>query len=330
MRAIVQDRYGGADTLRVGEVPVPVPDETSVLIKVRAASINALDYRVMRGKPAIGRILFGFGLTRPKRKVRGVDVAGVVESAPPSVTQYKPGDEVFGLGSGSFAEYVAGDVKELCLKPPTLTYEQAAALPIAGITALQGLRDKAQLRPGQSILVIGAGGGVGTFTVQIARAMGARVTGVTSSANLDAVRSLGAERVVDYGREEFVGGPEKYDVIVDLLGNRPYRSLRRSLAPGGRIVVIGGRGIGRFVLAGLLRRILRYPVETFIARVRPPDLAELARLTVEGKVRPFIERTYALNQAPEAMRLADTHQARGKLVLTVSSGGPAEGLPPKS
>lgn len=320
MRAIIQDRYGGADSLKVGEMPIPVPDETSVLIKVRAASINALDYRIMRGKPTIGRVLFGFGLTRPKRKVRGVDVAGVVESVPPSVTQYKPGDEVFGLGCGSFAEYVAADVKELCPKPPTLTYEQAAALPVAGVTALQGLRDQAKLRPGQSVLVIGAGGGVGTFAVQIAKAMGARVTGVTSSAHLETVRSVGAERVLDYGHEEYVGGPERYDVIFDLLGNRPYRSLRRSLSPEGRIVVVGGRGIGRFLVAGLLRRFLRYPVRTFIARVRPPDLAELARMTTEGKIQPFIGQRSTLEQAPEAMRLADAHQARGKLVITVSSG----------
>jgi NADPH:quinone reductase-like Zn-dependent oxidoreductase len=318
MKAVVQDRFGSAETLEVAEVPVPVLDATSVLVRVRAASVNALDYRMMTGTPRIGRLLFGMGLTRPKRRVRGVDVAGVVEAVAAGVTQFRAGDEVFGLASGSFAEQAAADVAELSLKPPTLSFETAAALPVAGITALQAVKEKAGLRAGQSVLVIGAGGGVGTFAIQIARALGAHVTAATSAAHLDAVRALGAEEVVDLAGEGYVGRTGQFDVVIDIRGDRPFRALRRLLRPGGRIVVVGGAGMGRFVGALLAQKIFRYPVQMFVAKVRPAGLAELAGMVAAGQVRPLIAKTYPLEATAEAMRLAASHQAQGKLVISLA------------
>jgi NADPH:quinone reductase-like Zn-dependent oxidoreductase len=315
VRAVTQDHYGAADQLKVSDVPIPVPDSTSVLVKVRAASVNALDYHLMRGKPWIGRLLFRFGLTKPKRRIRGVDVAGTVESVSPGNQQFKPGDEVFGLGSGSFAEYVSADVGELQLKPTTLSFEQAAALPVAGVTALQGLRDKGQVKPGQSVLITGAGGGVGSFAVQIAVAMGARVTAVTSSRNVELVQSLGAERVVDYSREDYLKLDGSYDLILDISGDKPFRGLRRLLRPSGRIVVVGGAGLGRVITALIARSFLRHPVLTFIADVRPPELSTLAGWVTEGKLRPTVLKTYRLEETPDAIRLAESRQAQGKLVI---------------
>jgi NADPH:quinone reductase-like Zn-dependent oxidoreductase len=320
LKAITQDRFGTAEVLALSEVAPPVPDATSVLVRVRAASVNALDYRMMLGTPVVGRLLFGMGLRRPKRRIRGVDVAGTVESVSASIEQFRPGDEVFGLGSGSFAEFVAADVKELARKPPSLSFREAASLPIAGVTALQAVRDKARVQPGQSVLVIGAGGGVGTFAVQIARAMGARVTAVTSGENAELLTRLGAERVLDYSREDYTRGSDRFDAVVDILGDRPLRACLRLLRPGGVLVVVGGAGLGRFLKALLLAKLLRRRVVGFIARVRPPELDALARLATEGKLRPVIERTYPLEATAEAMRYASSHRAKGKLVIDV--GGP--------
>ena len=320
MKAITQDRFGAADVLALREVPLPVPDATSVLVRVRAASVNALDYRRMQGTPAVARLLFGFGVRRPKRRTRGVDVAGTVESVRPGLEPFQPGDEVFGLGSGSFAEFVAADVKELAKKPPSLGFREAACLPIAGVTALQAVRDKARLKPGQSVLVIGAGGGVGTFAVQIARATGARVTAATTGENAALLTGLGAERVLDYAREDYTRGSDRFDAVIDILGDRPFHACRRLLRPGGVIVVVGGPRISRLVKALLLAKVLRWPIVLFIARVHPPELDTLARLAEEGKLRPVIERTYPLEATAEAMRHAAAHRAKGKLVIDV--GGP--------
>lgn len=318
MRAIVQDRYGHADSLKLGDVEMPVPDATSVLLRVRSASVNALDWRVMSGRPFIGRLL-GFGLTRPKRRIRGIDVAGEVLAVRKADSRFKVGDAVFGLGSGSFAEFVAADERELSKKPDGVSFDDAATLGIAAFTALQALRDRGHVRPGQAVAITGAGSGVGTFAVQLAKGMGARVTAVTRSENVELLRSVGADAVVAYDRAEFPRGPDRFDVIFDVSGRDAMGALLRILKPEGTLVCVGGRGgFGRFLKAGLRRRLLRQRVWGFISKPSPDDLTRLGSLVAQGSLKPVVEHVYSLPEATQAMARAELGQARGKLVIRVS------------
>jgi NADPH:quinone reductase-like Zn-dependent oxidoreductase len=317
MKAIVQDRYGRASTLRLGDVEMPLVDATSVLLRVRSASVNGLDWRILSGRPFIGRLL-GFGLTRPKRRVRGVDVAGEVIAVRKSDSRFKVGDAVFGLGSGSFAEYVAADERELTNKPDGVSFDDAATLGISALTALQGLRDRGRVQPGQSVAITAAGSGVGTFAVQLAKWMGARVTAVTRPDGVEMLRRLGADVVIDYHRSDFTRGTERYDVILDVSGRQGVGALRRALKPGGTLVVVGGRGgFGRFLQAGVRRRVLRQRVRGLLARPNPEDLAKVGSLVAQGQVKPVIDLVYPLPETPAAMARAELHQARGKLVIHV-------------
>ncbi len=317
MKAVVQDRYGSADALRLEEVDTPVPDATSVLLKVRSASVNALDWRLMSGRPFIVR--FMFGLRRPKRRIRGVDVSGEVVEVRKPDSRFKVGDAVFGLGSGSFAEFVAADESEITAKPEGVSFDDAATLGIAAFTALQALRHQNPIRPGQSVAITGAGSGVGTFAVQLAKSMGAKVTAVTTTENVDLLRSLGADTVLDHRTQDFTRVPERYDHIVDISGLSSIGALRRLLTPKGALLVVGGRGgFGRFLGAGLRRRILRQRTFGIMAGCRVDDLALLGRLAAEGKIKPVIDRAYSLMEAPQAMAKAARHQAKGKLVIHVS------------
>ncbi len=318
MKAIVQDRYGHADSLQFTDVETPVPGATGVLLRVRSASVNSLDWRIMSGRPFIGRFL-GFGLTRPKRRIRGVDVAGEVVAVRKPDSRFKVGDAVYGLGSGSFAEYVAADERELTSKPDGLSFDDAATLGIAAVTALQALRDRGHVRPGQSVAITGAGSGVGTFAVQLAKWMGARVTAVTRSENAPLLRSIGADEVVGYDETDFTRGPNRYDVILDISGLAGIGALRRTLKLGGTLVSVGGRGgFGRFIQAGVRRRLLRQQVWGLLAKPNVEDMARLGGLVVQGTLKPAVERAYSLPETPEAMARAERQQARGKLVIHVS------------
>jgi NADPH:quinone reductase-like Zn-dependent oxidoreductase len=318
MKAVVQDRYGKSDTLRLGVAEMPVADATSVLVRVRSASVNSLDWRIMSGRPIIGRFL-GFGLTRPKRRIRGVDVAGEVIAVRKPDSRFKVGDAVFGLGSGSFAEYVAADERELTNKPDGVSFDDAATLGIAAFTALQALRDRGHVQPGHSVAITGAGSGVGTFAVQLAKWMGAQVTAVARTDNVEMLRSVGADVVIDYLKADFTRGPDRYDVILDVSGRKSIGALLRTLNPGGTLVVVGGRGgFSRFLQAGIRRRLLRQRVWGLLARPNPEDMSKLGGLVAQGKLKPVVERVYSLPEAPEAMARAELHQARGKLVIHVS------------
>ena len=324
MRAIVQDTYGPADVLELREIERPEVGENDVLVRVRAAGSGPDVWHIMTGQPYMARAARGF--RRPKVRVRGWDVAGTVEAVGASVTDFRPGDEVMGVAEGgSFAEYAVTSPDKLVPKPANLSFEQAAALPISGVTALQALRDKAHVHPGQTVLVIGAGGGVGTLAVQVAKAFGAHVTGVASSSKLDLVRSIGADDVVDYTREDFTDGSMKWDVIVDTAGRRPLRQLRRALTPKGILVVVGGDGGGRWT-GGFFRGMLRGPlVSPFVgqklmglnSKVTREDLQGVAELAEAGKLTPVIGHTYALSETPEAIRELETGHAAGKLVIAV-------------
>ena len=321
MKAIVGTEYGGPDGLRLEDVPVPSPGPNQVLVRVVAASLNPLDWHYMRGKPYLLRTSAGY--RRPKRTVRGVDAAGVVEAVGAEVTDFKPGDQVFGLCAGSLAEYGVSEAKdELAAKPEALSYERAAALPIAGCTALQAIR-RADLKSGQTLLVNGAAGGVGTFAVQIAAQMGAEVTGVCSTANLDTVRSLGATSVIDYTAKDFTASGDRYDVVLDLVGNHSLGDLRRCIHRHGTLVLSAprpGEWIAPLVLplgamvTGKIRRERLLPI---LAKVNREDLGTLADLTAEEKISPVVSRTCSLGDAPEAMRHLETSHALGKLVVTI-------------
>jgi NADPH:quinone reductase-like Zn-dependent oxidoreductase len=324
MKAIVQDTYGPADVLELREIERPEVGENDVLVRVRAAGSGPDVWHIMTGQPYMARAALGF--RRPKVRVRGWDVAGTVEAVGASVTDFGPGDEVMGVAEGgSFAEYAVTSPDKLVPKPANLSFEQAAALPISGVTALQALRDKAHVQPGQTVLVIGAGGGVGTLAVQVAKAFGAHATGVASSSKLDLVRSIGADDVIDYTREDFTDGSMKWDVIVDTAGRRPLRQLRRALTPKGTLVVVGGDGGGRWT-GGFFRGMLRGPlVSPFVgqklmglnSKVTREDLQGVAELAEAGKLRPVIGGTYALSETPEAIRELETGHAAGKLVIAV-------------
>ncbi len=325
MKAIVYCDYGAADVLRLEEVERPTPADDEILVRVRAAAINPLDWHYMRGTPYVMRM--GTGLRKPKVTRLGVDFAGTVTAVGSKVTQFKPGDDVFGGRTGALAEYVAvRATRAVVRKPAKLTFEQAASVPIAAVTALQGLRDAGKLQPGQSVLINGASGGVGTFAVQVARSFGAKVTGVCSTRNVDMVRALGADQVIDYTREDFTAGDQRYDVILDNVGNRPLLDIRRVMNPDGRYVLIGGGGpddghwIGPLVgpiKALVLSWFVSQDMGMLMAELNPADLAILADLMQAGKVTPVIDRRFALTEVPEAIRYLEKGRARGKVVITV-------------
>ncbi|MFD9355753.1 NAD(P)-dependent alcohol dehydrogenase [Streptomyces sp. NPDC060031] len=325
MKAIAQDRYGSPDVLEFGEVDKPAVGDHEVLVRVRAAAVNARDWHLMRGDPYVARLVLG--LRRPKERIRGTDFAGRVEAVGEKVTRLRPGDEVFGEADGAFAEYVCAPEGAVAAKPANLTFEQAAAVPLAGNTALMGLRDLGRVRPGQQVLINGASGGVGTFAVQIAKALGAEVTGVCSTRNADLVRSLGADRIVDYTREDFTRGGRRYDLVFDLVGNRSLTDIRSALTPAGTVVLSGGgvsEGGSVFGPMGLLLKgqaLSRFAgghrLLVLTATPNRENLDELRRLAEAGKVSPVIDRTYPLSEAPEAIRYLEVEHARAKVVVTV-------------
>jgi len=321
MKAIVQDGYGSADVLQLREIAKPVVTEGGVLVRVRAASVNALDWHSVHGGKMIRAV--SALMRQPEQPVRGVDVAGHVEAIGAGVTRFGPGDEVFGGAPAAFAEYALARESGLVLKPRNLSFEQASAVGVAGRTALQGLRDKAQVKPGQRVLICGAGGGVGTFAVQIAKALGAHVTAVTSARNLDLVRSLGPDEVIDYTQEDFTRRAERYDVVFDVAANRSIADLRRVLRPKGTLVLVGadkrgGMAIFSRIITGFARsRLLRQRIVFYVAKATQDDLVVLKELIEAGKVCPAIDRTFTLSEAAEAVRYVGSGQARAKVVITM-------------
>jgi NADPH:quinone reductase-like Zn-dependent oxidoreductase len=325
MKAIVYEHYGSPDVLECREVEKPVPGHDEVLIRIRAASINPLDWKVMKGGPFLMRLLLGLG--KPKLRRPGVDVAGEVEAAGKDVTQFKPGDPVFGTCYGAFAQYatskpVTGMKSGLVVKPANVTFEQAACAPVAALTALQGLRDKARIEAGQKVLVNGAAGGVGTFAVQIAKSFGGYVTGVCSTRNVDLVRSIGADQVIDYTREECTKSGQRYDIVLDCVGNHSFSEWRRVLNPKGILVGIGAPPdvpMSR-LLAGVIGALVQSAfvsqrLAVFVARVNEQDLKTLGELMATGKMTPVIDRCYRLSEAREAFRYMEEGHARGKVVI---------------
>jgi len=327
MKAVVYTDYGSPDVLEIRDIKRPVPNDDQVLIRVRAASINPLDWHYIEGTPYIMRA-FGVGLRKPKDPRLGVDMAGEVEAIGKNVTQFKPGDEVFGGRNGAFAEYVCARAdRAIALKPSNITFEQAASVPIAAITALQGLRDKGHISPGQRVLINGASGGVGTFAVQIAKSWGAEVTGVCSTRNLDLVRSLGADHVIDYTKEDFTKGEQRYDVILDNVGTQPLSGFKRALVPNGICVMIGGGGpndggligpMARPIKALFLSPFMTQKMGMMMAELNKKDLNVLGDLMQSGKVKPVIDRTYPLSQIADAIRYLEQGHARGKVVITIA------------
>ena len=326
MKAIVYCDYG-VPNLKFQEIEKPTPADDQLLVKVRAASVNPLDWHFVEGTPYFMRLM-GVGLRKPKDTRLGVDFAGTVEAVGKNVTKFKPGDEVFGGRTGAFAEYVCvREGRAVALKPANITFEQAASVPIAAITALQGVRDKGKVQPGQKVLINGASGGVGTFAVQIAKAAGADVTGVCSTRNLDMVRSLGADHVIDYTKEDFTKGDQRYDVILDNVANHSLSEFRRILNPDGRYVLIGGGGAneGRWLGPGLTQAVNAMVLSKFVSQkmgmmlgdLNQKDLTALADLMESGKVTPVIDRTYKLSELPQAIEYLEQGHARGKVVIAV-------------
>jgi NADPH:quinone reductase-like Zn-dependent oxidoreductase len=320
MKAILHPCYGRADVLRYEDVARPEPGDHEVLVEVRAVALNPLDWHYMTGTPYIMRLDSGLG--RPRSDRLGVDFAGIVAAVGPDVTRFKPGDEVLGSRFGAFAEYaVVAEDRALVPKPSRLSFEQAAAVPVAAITALQGLRDKGRVKAGDKVLVNGASGGVGTFAVQIAKALGAEVTGVCSTRNVELVRSLGADHVIDYKNEDFTRGDRRYDVIIDNVGNHPLRAVRRALEPDGTYVMIGGpkddRWLGPvsgFLKVPLMSRISTQKFEVLLAEMNAADLRVLNSMIEAGQVTPVIDRTYPLQDIPAAIGYLESQRARGKVV----------------
>lgn len=324
MKAIICTKYGSPDVLQLQEVEKPAPKDDEVLIKIHAVSINSRDWRMMRANPFFIRLTPG-GFLQPKNKILGGDVAGRVEAVGSSVKQFKPGDEVFGYlpratGRGTFAEYVCANENAITLKPANLTFEQAAAVPVAALTALQGLRDKGNIQPGQKVLINGASGGVGTFAVQIAKALGAEVTAVCSTRNLDMARSLGADHVIDYTREDFTQNGQRYDLILAANGYHPISDYLRALTPGGIYVVAGGSMLQLFQAALHVRQNTKAGTQkTYVVSLvqSPKDLVFLKELLESGNVVPVIDECYPLSKTAEAFRYFEKAHARGKVVITV-------------
>jgi NADPH:quinone reductase-like Zn-dependent oxidoreductase len=322
MKAIVQDQYGSPGVLELRDIDQPVATKDEVLVRVRAAAIHPGDLFLMEGVPYIFRI--GFGLRRPRRSVPGFDVAGVVETVGTTVKQLRPGDEVFGNGKGTCAELVAASEVALAPKPAGLSFEQAAAVPTSAVAALRGVRDAGRVQAGQKVLINGASGGVGTFAVQIAKALGAEVIGVCSTRNVDLVRSIGADQVIDYTKEDFTQGGPRYDLILDNVANHSLSDLRRALTPTGTLLPNSGNSesrwfgpLGRTALALVSSPFIRRQGRPFVAVVKKKDLVGLTQLIDAGKLTPVIDRSYPLVQTPEAMTYVGTGHARGKVVITV-------------
>jgi NADPH:quinone reductase-like Zn-dependent oxidoreductase len=321
MWAIVQKEYGTADVLHMAEVDRPVIGAEEVLVQVRAAGLDRGTWHLMAGLPYAARLVVG--LRAPKNSVPGLDVAGVVVAVGDQVTRFRPGDEVFGVSRGSFAEFAAAREDKLALKPSNLTFEQAAAVPVSGMTALRGLSDVGRLDRGQKVLIVGASGGVGSYAVQIAKALGAEVTGVCSTSKVDLVRSIGADHVIDYVREDFADGDEQYDLILDVGGNATLARLRRALTRHGTLVIVGGEGGGKWI--GMGRQLRALALSPFVGQrltvLGPKEhhsvIERLTELIEEGQLVPAIEQTYALGDMPDAMRHLVAGRARGKLVITV-------------
>jgi NADPH:quinone reductase-like Zn-dependent oxidoreductase len=323
MKAIIQDRYGSTDVLEYRDIQDPVVGDDDVLLRVHAAGCGPDVWHLMTGLPYLVRVMPGF--SKVKGRVSGRDVAGTVQAVGANVASLRPGDEVMGIAQGSFAELAIAKPDKLVAKPDGLTFEQAAAIPISGMTALQAIRDVARVRRGQTVLVIGAAGGVGTFTVQIAKAFGAKVTGVCSTSKADLVRGIGADDVIDYTREDFTDGARRWGVIVDTAGRRSLSRLRRALAPKGTLVIVGGEGGNRWT-GGFGRQTVRAPLVSLFSgqRLRPlvskekqEDLQTLRELIAAGKVTPVVGKTYPLVDAPKAIRELEGGHARGKIVITV-------------
>ena len=323
MKAIVQDRYGSADVLELKDIDKPVAGSGEVLLRVQAASVFIGDWHIMTGLPYLIRVVVDLGLRAPKARVRGKDVAGRIEAVGKDVTQFQPGDEVFGTCNGSFAEYATARTDKIAPKPMNLTFEQAATVPASGTTALQALRDKGKVQPGQTVLIIGAAGGVGSFAVQIAKAFGAHVTGVCSTTKVDLVRSIGADDVIDYTRDDFADGAHRYDLILDTGGAVPSHTSGELSPPGnprhcrwgrGRTVVRGHRSQ---LWAHMLSPFVSQELGLFGVKEKGEDLVVLKELIEAGKVTPVIDRTYPLSEVPEAMSHLEEGHARGKIVITV-------------
>ena len=323
MKAIVQDRYGSPEVLELRDIDWPHIGDDDVLVRVHAAGVHIGDWHVMAGLPYLLRVV-GFGLRAPKVRVRGIDVAGKVEAVGQGVTRFQAGDDVFGTCNGSFAEYASTREDKLALKPANLTFEQAAAVPTSSFAAVQALRDKGGVQPGKKVLIIGASGGVGMFAVQIAKSFGADVTGVCSTTKMDLVRSVGADHVIDYTREDFTRNGKQYDLILEMGGRRSLSQIRRALAPRGTLVLVGGEGGDRWI-GGMDRWIRALVISPFGSQSLSPiaskenteDLLFVKRLIEAGKLMPVIDRTYSLSEAADALGYVKAGYARGKVVITV-------------
>jgi NADPH:quinone reductase-like Zn-dependent oxidoreductase len=321
MKAVVYTKYGPPDVLKLTDIPKPIPGDNEVLIKVHAASLNAADWRLLRAKPFLVRLM-GLGLLKPKNKILGADLAGRVEAIGRNVRQFKPGDEVFGdifgTGSGSLAEYVCAPENVLASKPTRISFEAAAAVPLAGVTALQGLRDKGKIQPGQQVLVNGASGGVGTYAVQIAKSFGAEVTAVCSTGKIDLMRSLGADHIIDYTREDFTRNGQSYDLIFAANGFHPISDYKRALSPKGIYVMAGGSMAQMFqamLLGPLISMLGTKKMYIVSAKSNQTDLLVLKDLLETGKIVPVIDRRYPLSEVPDAFRYLEAGHARGKVVI---------------
>ena len=320
MKAIRYYQYGGPEVLQLQDVDTPKVTEDRLLIRVRAASLNPYDWHFMRGKPSLIRLFAG--ITKPKNNGLGADLAGVVEAVGTNVTQFQPGDEVLGQAAGSFSEYALVKPGSVTTKPGKLTFQQAAAVPMVGLTALQGLRDIGAVKSGQKVLINGASGGIGTMAVQIAKALGAEVTGVCSTRNVELVKSLGAEYVVDYTKEDFLHGDRRYDLMLDNIGNRSLSDCRKALVPRGTYVGAGADGGSGGPITNLIKQVGTKPfvkqhLRSFIAKPNQKDLVYLTELIESGKLTPVIDRTYPLSEVPEAITYLETRRARGKIVITM-------------
>jgi NADPH:quinone reductase-like Zn-dependent oxidoreductase len=324
VKAITQHTYGSSDVLALRDIDTPTIGNDEVLVRVQAAGVHIGDWHVMTGQPYLMRVM-GFGFRGPKARVRGTDVAGTVAAVGTNVTRFQKGDEVFGTGDGSFAEYTPARQDTLAPKPASLTFEQAAAVPTSACTALQALRDKGEIQPGQKVLIVGASGGVGIFAVQIAKSFGAEVTGVCSTTKVELVRALGADRVVDYTQEDFTRSGQQYDLILALGGNRSLSQLRRALTPRGTLVLVGGEGGDRWVGAAMGRVMRALVLSPFVSQrlrmvigaANTADLQFLKDLIEAGKVTPVIDRTFALGEVPDAIRYLNDGHAQGKIVIAV-------------
>ena len=340
MKAVVYSEFGGPEVLRLDEIDKPVPKDNQVLVKVRAASLNPYDWHFMTGMPYIMRT--GVGLLKPADPRLGVDFSGTVEAVGKNVTRFKPGDDVIGAKGGAFAEYVCGSDKGLIIKPANLTFEEGAAVPIAGLTAFLAVTQQGNVQPGQKVLINGASGGVGTFAVQIAKVAGAEVTGVCSTRNVELVRSLGADKVIDYTKEDFTAGTERFDLILDNVANRTLAECRRVLMPNGKYIMIGGpngtwiKPMDRVLKAAFLSRFVSQKMTMMLSDPSPESWEGLRQLLESGKVKPVIDRRYPLSQIADAMRYLEQGHARGKVIVTldpvaetpVSPKGPSTALRP--